>query len=360
MLTIPLILLAGILVLAGALLLSPGKPAPILGADGSPLPGSISEKVFVDVNGVRQGMFIKARDASNPVLLFIHGGMPEYFLTPHYPSGIEDLFTVVWWEQRGSGISFSADIPPETMTLEQLVSDTLAVTDYLRARFGQDRIYLMGHSGGTFIGIQAAARAPERYHAYIGMAQMSYQLRSEVLAYEYMLEAFRAGGDEKMVLRLEAAPVTMEGGIPDAYQALRDGAMHSLGIGTTRAMRSVVSGIFLPSLLNREYTLVEKLNMWRGKLRAGISVVWDEMTATDLSEKVPALELPVYFVHGIHDYTCSYALARTYFESLDAPLKGFYTFTESAHSPLFEEPQKMLRILRENVLAGRVGLADSP
>ena len=87
------------------------------------------------------------------------------------------------------------------MTLEQFVSDTLEVTNYLRHRFGKEKIYLMGHSGGTFIGIQAAARAPELYYAYIGVAQMSNQLESERLAYEYMLQQFRANGNKDMVRR---------------------------------------------------------------------------------------------------------------------------------------------------------------
>jgi pimeloyl-ACP methyl ester carboxylesterase len=200
MLTIPAVLLVCAFILVGVLQLwSPGKPTPFEDENGSPLAGSLSEKVFVNINGVEQGMFIMSKDATYPVLLFLHGGMPEYFLTQQYPTGLEDYFTVVWWEQRGSGLSYSADIPPETMTLEQMISDTLAVTNYLRQRFGQEKIYLMGHSGGTFIGIQAAARAPELYYAYIGVAQMSNQLKSESLAYEYMLQQFQENGNLEMV-----------------------------------------------------------------------------------------------------------------------------------------------------------------
>ena len=196
MLTAISILLACILILVGVLLLlSPGKPAPVVDENGKPLAGSISEKVFVDINGVKQGMFIKSNDETNPVLLYLHGGMPDYFLTEKYPTGLEEDFTVVWWEQRGSGISYSDDIPPETLNLEQMISDTLEMTNYLRQRFGKEKIYLMGHSGGTFIGIQAAARAPELYHAYIGVAQMSNQLKSEKLAYEYMLQQFKENGN---------------------------------------------------------------------------------------------------------------------------------------------------------------------
>ncbi len=359
MLTIISISLACMLILLGVLqLCSPGKPEPFLDENGSPLAGSISEKVFVNINGVEQGMFIKSKDATHPVLLYLHGGMPDYFLTQGYPTGLEDHFTVVWWEQRGSGLSYSADTPPETMTLEQMISDTLEVTNYLRHRFGKEKIYLMGHSGGTFIGIQAAARAPELYYAYIGVAQMSNQLKSERLAYEYMLQQFKKSGNTKMVRKLEEAPVTMTGGTPDAYLALRDEAMHSLGIGTTHDMNSVITGIFIPSLQSRDYTLREKVNMWRGKSRSGVSPLWDDMLSTDLSKEVTELSIPVYFFEGIYDYTCSYTLAKEYFDQLKAPIKGFYTFEQSAHSPLFEEPEKMRHILQEDVLAGMNNLAD--
>jgi pimeloyl-ACP methyl ester carboxylesterase len=359
MLTIISILLACTLILVGVLQLwSPGKPTPFVDENGSPLAGSISEKVFVNINGVEQGMFIKSKDAAHPVLLYLHGGMPDYFLTQRYPTGLEDYFTVVWWEQRGSGISYSADIPPETMTVEQLISDTLVMTNYLRNRFGQEKIYLMGHSGGTFIGIQAAAQAPELYYAYIGVAQMSNQLKSESLAYEYMLQQFQENGNLEMVRKLEAAPVTMMGGIPDAYLAVRDKAMHSLGIGTTHDMNSILSDIFFPSLTFRGYTLLEKANIWHGKSQSSVSPFWVEMIATDLTIKAPELEIPVYFFEGIYDYTCSYTLAKEYFDQLKAPIKGFYTFEQSAHSPLFEEPEKMGHILQEDVLAGTNSLAD--
>jgi pimeloyl-ACP methyl ester carboxylesterase len=273
-LTILAVLLVCVFILGGVLLAwSPGKPEPFLDENGSPLSGSISEKIFININGVEQGMFIKSKDLTHPVLLYLHGGMPDYFLTQKYPTGLEDYFTVVWWEQRGSGISYSTNIPPETMTLEQMISDTLEVTNYLRSRFGKEKIYLMGHSGGTYIGIQAAARAPELYYAYIGVAQMTYQLKSERLAYEYMLKEFTEDGNSEMVRKLEEAPVTMTGGTPDAYLALRDPAMHSLGIGTTHDMNSVITGIFLPSLACRDYTIKEKVNMWLGKSHSGVSLL---------------------------------------------------------------------------------------
>jgi pimeloyl-ACP methyl ester carboxylesterase len=360
MLTTISIVLATILILVGILQIwsYPGKPKPFIDAKGNVLPNSLSEKVFVNINGVRLGMFIKSKDITHPVLLYLHGGMPDYFLTEKYPTGLEDDFTVVWWEQRGSGISYSADLSPEAMTLEQMISDTLEVTNYLRNRFDKEKIYLMGHSGGTFIGIQAAARAPELYYAYIGVAQMSNQLRSEKLAYDYMLQQFKEIGNTKMVQKLEAAPVTLTGGTPYAYRILRDPAMHSLGIGTMHNMDSVVTGIFLPSLQSRDYTLIEKIHTWSAKANSGVALLWDDMLSTDLSQHVTKLSVPVYFFSGIYDYTVSYTLARDYFQKLQAPIKGFYLFDESAHSPMFEEPEKVQKIIKEDVLTGTNTLAD--
>ncbi len=319
---------------------------------------NISEKIFVDINGVKQGMFIKSMDAAHPVLLNLHGGLPEYFLTYKYPTGLEKYFTVVWWEQRGAGISYNPSLARDCLSVEQLISDTTELTNYLRHRFDQEKIYLLGHSHGSFFGIQAAAKKPELYHAYIGEAQMSNQQKSEVEAYEYMLDQFRAKGDRRMVRRLEAVPVTGSNGTPAGYLALRDEAMHKLGIGTTRDMKSVVTGIFLPSILCPEYTMGEKIKLWQAKIRFGVSFMWDQMLVTDLAEVVSELHLPIYFLHGIHDYTCSYTGARSYLEQLKAPLKGFYSFENSAHSPIFEEPKKTLRILLEDVLAGTNDLAD--
>ncbi len=326
----------------------------------SGLVGSISEKIRVNINGVAQGMFVKSADAGHPVLLYLHGGLPDYFLTERYPTGLDAYFTVAWWEQRGSGLSYRAGMSPASVTAEQLVSDTVEVTNYLRKRFGKEKIYLMGHSGGTFLGIQVAARFPDLYHAYIAVAQISNQLASERLAYDYMLQRFKDDRNSSMVRKFEAAPVTLEDGVPLGYLRVRDEAMHRLGVGTMREMRSVVSGLFFPSLLNRDYTLAEKINLWRGKAAMGVSSMWTEALATDLTQRVPEVDIPVYFLHGVHDYTVSYPLARAYYQHLIAPVKGFYTFEHSAHSPMFEEPQKTCRIMREDVLAGATRLADPP
>ena len=101
---------------------------------------------------------------------------------------------------------------------------------------------------------------------------------------------------------------------------------------------------------------------WNLLLIGGVAAninLWDKLQTTDLTQQITELEIPVYFFHGKYDYTCSYPLAKDYFEKLKAPLKGFYTFEQSAHSPIFEEPEKTIKILQEDVLAGTNNLADT-
>ena len=190
------------------------------------------------------------------------------------------------------------------------------------------------------------------------MAQMVNQLRPETLAYEYMLREFEQRRDRRMVRKLAASPVSEAAGTPRQYLAVRDKAMHRLGVGTTHDMRSVITGVFLPSVAGSHYPVREEIGLWRGKLESGVSVMWDDMLSTDLAERVPTLEVPTHLLHGIHHRTCSYDLARDYLHSLRAPVKGFYTFRHSAHSPIFEEPERAGRILWMDVLNGATHLAD--
>jgi pimeloyl-ACP methyl ester carboxylesterase len=266
-------------------------------------------------------------------------------------------FTVCWWERRGAGLSYCAGVAPESITVKQTVSDLLSVSDYLRQRFEQQKIYLMAHSGGTFFDLQAIARSPHYYKAYIAVAQITHQLRSENVAYGMMIKRYAEIGDMAMVRRLESAKLTMSVPLPVSYMMIRDKAMHSLGAGTTREMRSVIKGVFLPSLLCPDYTITEKINIWRGKILSD-RVLWNKILATDLTKSIIQVNIPVYFFHGVDDYTVTLKETMEYFDMLNAPVKGFYTFHHSAHSPMFEEPERMEQIIAQDVVKLKCALAD--
>lgn len=359
------VLVAFFLIIGFVLMInSPGIPAPLFDNEGVPVEGSISEKTFLTISGVRQGMFIRSKDTGNPVLLYVHGGpaFPNFFLFEKYKPGLENHFTVCYWEQRGGGLSYSPEISPESMTFEQLTSDAIEVTNYLRMRFRKDKIYIMAHSGGTPIAIQAVAKEPQLYHAYIAMAQITRQWESEKIAYHFMKEKYAASGNLKALKELKKYPVEKnDAGVISFFKSpFRDKAMHELGIGTMRNMKSVITGVFIPVWLCKAYTVREKINIWVSKLKFVKKARFtDELFKMDIPELVPKLEIPVYFFNGKYDLTVNVNLSKAYLEKLEAPVKGFYMFENSAHSPLFEEPEKAERIILSDVLTGTNSLADS-
>ena len=227
--------------------------------------GGIWEKVFLEIGGARQGMIIKGNDIKKPVLLFLSGGpgIPEYLLDYQYPTCLEHEFIVCFWDWRGTGLSYSKTAAPERMTREQFIEDTLGVTRYLRKRFSKDTIFLAAHSFGTSIGIQVIARHPEFYNGYIAVGQMTDQTRSEQTAYEYLLSRCESEGKRSLLKQLIANPFGTERYF---LSGTRDKVMHKLGVGTTRRMKSVITGLFLPSLRMADYTWRERINIWRGKL----------------------------------------------------------------------------------------------
>ncbi len=342
---------------------SPGKPGVLLDKTGNPAAGSISEKVFVKINGVKQGMIIKGRNTENPVLLFVHGGpcFSEYFLAEKFPTGLEEQFTVCYWDQRGGGLSYHPDIPLESINLDQLKCDTIEVTNYLCKRFGKEKIYLMAHSGGTSFAIQAASEEPQHYYAYIGISQITRQAESEKLAYQYMMSRYLEEGNKKMVRKLQEYPIPDSDSYVNPFfkSPLRDKSMHELGIGTMRSMKSVFGGVFIPVMTCKAYTFGEKANIWISKASfIKKTQLFDQVLSLDLTTKVKELKIPVYFFSGAYDLTVNHDLSKSYLAGLKAPIKGFYTFEKSAHSPNYEEPEKMLQILQKDVMKGTNGLAD--
>ena len=324
---------------------SPGKMIQYVDDQGKVLENSIASKEYVELNGTKLGMIIKSRDLSNPVLLFIHGGvgMPEYPMTYKYPTGLEDEFTVVWLEQRGAGLSFDSEIKPEELVTEQYISDIIEVSKYLRQRFNTEKIYLMAMSAGTYAGIQAAAKAPELYEAYIGMSQVVNEEENRALAYEYLVDYFTKLNKVNKVKKLNKAYGTKN------FGRIITPLMCEAGIETTREMKSQATGIFLPSMECPEYTLGEKINIWRGLILGKQSAMSHEIKHVDMNKLVTKLEIPVYFFSGQYDYITNYQLVEKYMQNISAPLKGYYLFEDSAHSPFFEEPERVMEVMKHDV-----------
>lgn len=332
---------------------SKGEIEPFYNEDGEVLEGSVAERVFVDINGRTNGMIIRGRNDDNPVLLFISGGpgVPQYWLNEHYDNKIEDYFTVCWWDYYGEGLSYDPALLSEDITLDQLEQDAIAVTEYLKDRFGKDKIYLMAHSGGSMLGLRLAQNDPDNFYCYFAMGQSvgtCYE-RCEA-SYPYLKEYFESTGNQKG-LNIIGKYVKEENGEIVTYnkegvQRDWENALLLAGCATTREMRSDCFGIFFPQMFSKCYTMKEKINFWKGKALCQSSS-YAETTISMDQEQVA--QIPVYFISGRYDYTCPVNQVEEFYKHLEAPEKEMYIFENSAHSPLWEENEAVLEAMLKHV-----------
>ena len=331
---------------------SPGKLNPLKDGEGREIAGAVAEKTFITIGGIDQGFFLRGENPENPVILFLHGGpgSPELPMLEASETSerLEKYFTVCYWDQRGSGMSYNKNIDPSTMTVERMVEDTRQMSEYLRERFGQQKIVLMGHSWGSYLGIKTIEKYPELYSAYIGIGQVTNQLESEKLAYDYMLAHATEIGDKKAVEQLEKFD-NAAADFPSLDYLLgpRTLLMNKYGIGMMHEgapMLAFVGDV----LLFKGYTFGEKISYPRGSM-SSLNLLSDIFMYGNLFESDLSFTIPVYIVQGRYDYQTSHALVSKWFDIIDAPEKKFITFENSAHSPNLEEPERFVQTVCEIV-----------
>ncbi len=317
-------------------IMSPGKIRQYTEAN------SLSEKFVMDINGAPNGFFINSRNINNPVLLFVSSGpgTDDYVFNDKYKDmHLEDEFTMVYWDYRYMGIAYNGKIDVDSVNIDNLLDDTYAVTEYLKERFNKDKIYIMGFSGGTHIALREAARNPENYHAYIGMAQcVTDSYENDTLMYNFMKGVFESKGDKKRLKKLENSVNHLDDGnikCKDWYAYVN--LLHDAGGGTI-LNKTEFEGVVLPIITCKCYTIKEKINYVVGMKKYRTTPLNEELSDHDYRKSISVFDLPVFFISGEYDYNCPWELVEDYFRIIEAPAKGFYKIPGSAHSPLWENP----------------------
>ncbi|MBP5606703.1 MAG: alpha/beta hydrolase [Lachnospiraceae bacterium] len=312
---------------------------------------SLSEKFVMDINGSPNGFFINSQNTDNPVLLFVSSGpgTDDYVFTDKYKDmKLEDEFTVVYWDYRDMGIAYDKGFDTGSITLENILKDTETVTEYLKTRFGKEKIFIMGFSGGTHISLTAAGEHPENYYALINMAQaVTDGPERDALMYDFMRKVFTDRGDRASLKKLEASVEQREDGVvacKDWYNYVA--LLHKAGGGTIKD-RSEFEGIVLPILLSRCYTVKEKLQYVPAMKMYRKTPLAEELDGFDYRTSLTSLEIPVYFISGESDYNCPWELVGEYCDIMDAPDKEFFLIPDAAHSPLWENPSVTCDVLRQ-------------
>jgi pimeloyl-ACP methyl ester carboxylesterase len=256
------------------------------------------------------------------------------------------MFLVCYWDQRGAGLSYSKDIPPESMNLSQFVDDAGKVSEYLIHRFNRKKIFLLGHSWGSMLGSFAINKFPDYYYAFISVGQVGNQVRSEYISYNFVLSEAKELNDRKAIRALEKIGPPPYSDPREAIDKMLIERKYVIRYGGAVKKGNLYREAIKPIALCKEYTFRDKINYLKG-MKITKEYLWDVIMKTNLFKAVPSQKIPVYILQGIYDHQTSYSVAKEYYDSLQAPLKRFYTFGNSAHSPIFEEPEKFRTILKE-------------
>lgn len=326
----------------------PARTDPIRGSDGEVAAGSIAELVRVDVDGRDLALMIRGAGTELPVLLFLAGGPGGSELGAmrnHLPT-LEDHFVVATLDQRGTGKSYGELDAAETLTVAGAVDDVVAVTNHLRERFDQDRIYLVGQSWGSILGVLAARQHPELYRAFIGVGQMVSPKATDQVFYEDTLAWARRRGDDALAGRLSKIGPPPYGDMLDYETALSyEHEVYPYDHGRN----SEGAGGFSENLLVEEYSLTEAVHLL-GAFMDTFATLYPQIQDVDFRTDARRMDVPVFFVQGAHEAPGRAEPFAEWYAALDAPTKDLVTLDTSGHRPMFEQPGEFVRFMTESVL----------
>ena len=327
---------------------------PILGQDGKALPNSIASLEKIKLGGVDQWLIIRGEDVNKPVLLFLSGGPggSEAARVLRFNQELEKHFVVVVWEQRGCGKSYPSLNPKSDLTIDQYASDIIELTNHLKERFNEEKIYLVGHSWGAIIGVHAVQERPDLFHAYIGTAQMVDVLETDQMIYQMVMEHSRKIGDTAFVKTLEVqGEPPYFGKSPIKPYSTLFGREYSLyefpNIKSEEYRRD--GDILMLMLKQPEYGWLDRVYYLLGLMNT-FNAVYPQLQEMDFRLDAARLNLPVYLILGRHDMNNPYQIPEEYFNLLEAPSKQLYFFEESGHGMIWEEADKFHDVMINIVL----------
>jgi pimeloyl-ACP methyl ester carboxylesterase len=322
---------------------------PITNAAGDEIPGSIAAIETVSLGGFEQTITIRGADTTKPVLLFLHGGpgMPSspWATWNGYHAELEEHFVLVHWDQRGAGKSFSEDLTPGDMHLEDFVSDTLEMSDILRERFGQEKIFLWGHSWGSGLGFEVLQENSEPYYAFFATGVRPDWNTGIELAHEKALEMVHQANDTEAIEALESIqpfdPTNIEH-LQVQFQIL---SQYQINNFHTEGMEDAWLDYVL-SKNSPEYPTTYVRPTLAGMDFSRQTIYLEAINSGyDLAVDFPVSTIPVHFLHGRYDYACPGVLAEEYYNLLKAPDKSFTWFENSAHDVYYEEADKFNQLI---------------
>ena len=326
-------------------------------------PDGVQENLVVTLGGIPQAISVRGASRGNPILLFLHGGpgAVEMPIAWSFQRPWEDFFTVVQWDQRGAGKTYALSDPATiepTLTLERYRDDAIELIEYLRKRYDQPRIILVGHSWGSALGLAIAQARPDLLHAYVGVGQIIDWRQNERLGFDWTLAHARAASDHAAIVDLEAMRPYPPDKKPLRIEDADRWRKWAIGYGSLAAGRTNADFYFHAARLSPEYTSVD-LKAWDMGSGFTVHALWPRLSDLSFSG-LKHLDVPVVLMLGRQDHTIAPEPAAAWLDRLDAPRKSVVWFEHSAHLPMLEEPGRFFVALLEKVrpLAHAAGARD--
>ncbi len=315
--------------------------------DKQKFPNSISEFRTISLGNFGQTILIRGRNIANPIILFIHGGpgMPEMHEVRELSNSLENNFTLVTWDQRGCGKSYSKNAP--NLTHKQIIEDGVALIHYLKQYFKKDKIYLITHSWGTILGLDLVQLIPSDIKAIISIGQVVDYAPTELLSYNFALEQAKRNNDSESVKALENIGPPLKGLYANSINGLLTERKILMKQGGVFYHKNKIYYLIKLMLLAPEYTLREKLHSSIGRNKS-LKAIWNsDLMEINFNKTLPYISVPIYFFHGRNDYITPLSFVEKYFSLLKAPQKKLVIFEKSGHDPRVDEPEKFIAELCE-------------
>lgn len=313
----------------------------------------VDELLEIPIGGTKQWISVRGRDRANPLLLMIHGGpaSPELPTSWAFQGGWEDYFTVVQWDQRGSGKTYNSNDPAliaPTLSLERISEDAVEVVQYLRRRYAKQKVFVLGHSWGSLVGLTLAHRHPELLFAYVGMGQVVSGRENERVSYARTLLAAEAAGNARAVQELKSiAPYPeKDGTVPLAKISIERKWSDAFG-GVMHGRDGVGSYLNLAEL-SPDYSEADLAAFELGS-RLSLPRLLPELARFDFT-KVTDFRCPLIMFAGRHDTTTPSEVTAAWLANVRAPRTRLIWFENSAHMMMVEEPGRVLVHLVQDVL----------
>lgn len=326
-------ILVGILVIVAFQFFKPTWTTNIIGER------SINELRKLKVNGIELETMIRGYDKDNPIIIFVHGGpcCSEIPYARKYQDLLEKDFTVVNYDQRGSGKSYEFGKDYSNVNANTHVGDLIELTKNIEQYLGQDKVILIGHSYGTYLATRAVSQEPELYRAYVGIGQVSNMVEGELDSLDKCVEAAKLKEDKEDYEYLESIRKNIENGdmiTPREYIRKYNFAARNIDEN---------GDYFKGFLFGPEYNWVDALRFYSASSKYQ-QVLIKEVVDKSITELVKTIDVPVYFLMGKYDGMTSPKIAEKYLNNLDVKEeKQMVIFEDSAHYPQFEEKEKFYK-----------------